>query len=118
MPAPVLTAAILLLIAGILFGLALAVLGALQLGDNDGAFGIMAIGLLVIGFIAADVYALAKGDRTGQIVAVVFGCLMLIGGILGLGQGQLISLLWLGFGGAIIMLVVVPVSSRDWFAAS
>jgi hypothetical protein len=116
MPGAVLAAAILLMLFAGVAGLALAVLGGLQMGDNDFGLGVVLVGLLMIAFTGTAVWAMTRGDRGGQVVAVIFGAFMGVGGLVGLGQGQAIGALWLCVGVAVVVLVVAPVSSRGWFA--
>lgn len=109
-------AAILLGVFGGLAGLGLAALGALQIDAVDAAPALLAMGLLLTAFSGFAVWGLTRGDRGSQIVATIVGALMFFGGLAGMSQGQLISVLWLAVGASIALLVLVPVSSRDWFA--
>ncbi len=116
MPGPVMTAAILLGGFGGLAGLGLAALGALQMEMASTAPVLVAMGLLLAMFSGFAVWGLTRGDRGSQIVAMIVGALMAFGGLAGVSQGQLISVLWFAVGVAIVLLVLAPVSSREWFA--
>ncbi|MGW5556853.1 hypothetical protein ACWER9_06475 [Micromonospora sp. NPDC003944] len=80
-----------------------------RLADTmDGwAFAIAAAGAVVIyGLIA---YGLWLGQRVAQVLAVAGGALAVLAGL----NGQLLSL---AVGAAVVALVLVPESAREWFA--
>lgn len=115
-PGPVLAAAILLGVFGGLFGLALLLLGLLQIGITGAAPAMMVLGLLIATAVTLAIIGLARGNRGAQIATTVIGGLGFLGSLYTLSQGQAISILWLACGAAIVLLAVVPVSSRDWFS--
>lgn len=101
--APGVVVAAVLLVAGA------GVASALRMADiMDGwALAIaVVIALAVYGLIA---YGLWLGQRAAQILAVLGGALAVLAGL----NGQLLSL---AVGAAVVALVLVPESARDWFA--
>lgn len=116
MPGTVLTAAILLGMFGGGAGLGLAALGALQIDMTSAAPALLAMGLLLAAFSGFAVWGLVRGDRGSQIVSTIVGALMVFGSMFTVANGAVIGLLWIAIGLAIILLVLAPVASREWFA--
>jgi hypothetical protein len=113
MPGTVMTAAILLGLLGGIFGLAMLMLGLVR--ESDGV-PFIAAGLLVVVVTAVAVIGMAKASIAGQIITIGFGGLMVAGGLYMLGQGTIAALLWLAVGATSVVLVLAPISSRDWFS--
>lgn len=96
-------------VAAVLLVAGAGVAAALRMADiMDGwAFAVaVAISLVVYGLIA---YGLWLGQRAAQILAVCGGALAVLAGL----NGQVLSL---AVGAALVALVLVPESARDWFA--
>jgi hypothetical protein len=70
------------------------------------------VAVLVYGLIA---YGLWRGNRGAQIIAVVGGGIEVLSGLALMGRGEP-GLLGVLVGGGLIALVLVPESSRAWFA--
>lgn len=116
MPAAVLTAAILLGFFGGVAGLVLTVLGALQMGDAPTAMPFTFLGVLFLVLAVTSVIGLAKGNRGAQLVAMGLGAIWFLVGLLTISDNPVGSVLGVIVGAAVALLVVVPVSSREWFA--
>lgn len=86
-------------------------------GVGDSADGLVAwiaggVAVLVYGFVA---YGLWRGNRGAQIIAVLGGGIEVLSGLALMGRGEP-GLLGVLVGGGLIALVLVPESSRSWFA--
>lgn len=106
-PAPVIGAVVVIALAGIyrLTGL----------GDaTDGLVTWIAAGVavLVYGLVA---YGLWQGNRGAQVIAVLGGGIEVLSGLALMGRGEP-GLLGVLVGGGLLALVLVPESSRAWFA--
>lgn len=113
-PAPVATAAVSIAAA------ALMPLGVLIVGILAGAGGLI-IPLAMVVFVgiticAPTAYGLWQGRRGSRVVTIVVGGMVVVYGLSTLGTGVL-GLLGMVIGAGSIALVVVPRSSRDWFAS-
>ncbi|WBB73234.1 hypothetical protein O7602_26700 [Micromonospora sp. WMMD1128] len=100
-PAAIVAAA--LLVAGA--GLA----AALRLTDLMDGWVLAVAAVIALGLYALIAYGLWRGHRVAQILAVLGGAGAVLGGL----NGQMLSL---AVGAAVIALVLVPESARDWFA--
>jgi Ca2+/Na+ antiporter len=87
----------------------------------DGEEGGLIFALINLGIAAMMVFLLAKGLREGRrgsrVVAIVIGAFFLLYAVTIYGQGYMLSTVAVvaGFGLALILLVTVPETSRDWF---
>lgn len=107
MPGPVLAAAILLAGLGGITGLASAASGI-----SDGKPVPAGMGAALLCAAAFGTYGITRRWRGAQIFAVVLGAGSTLGGFTGStpgAAGQLVA------GIALIVLVVIPVTSREWF---
>lgn len=107
-------AAVLLGFFGGLLGLGLALYGLLRLDTAGLPLTVIGVGVLVLAVTA--IAAMARRSRIGQVITLVLGMGLLLGGFYTLSQGGLVSIVWMAAGAAIALLVVVPVAARDWFA--
>jgi hypothetical protein len=121
MPGAVLTAVILLVFFGGIGGLVPLALGAVGLLSEGALYGDAALpfallGVLILAMTVLGAIGLAKGNRGAQIVAVSLGAILLLAGLAGMRTNPAGALVGLAAGGALVLLVVAPVSSRDWFS--
>lgn len=114
-PAPVATAAVTLAVAALL-PLGLLIAGTLAGAGGDLIFPLAIVVLVVIAICASAAYGLWQGRRGSRVVTIVVGGMMVASGLSTLGTSAL-GLLGMVIGAGLIALVVVPESSRVWFAS-
>jgi hypothetical protein len=110
-PGPVLAAAILVGAIGVLGAIALGAFGAL----SGSAAGIVAgVAFAVAGGLVA--VGLWRGYRGAQIAAVVFAAVGVLSGLSALGNGNAGGVVQIALSATVAGLVLIPVSSREWFS--
>lgn len=121
MPGAVLTAVILLGCFGSVGGVILLAMGAVGLLSagafyGDAALPLMLVGALVLTMTVLGATGLVKGNRGAQIVAVSLGAMLFLAGVFGLSANLVGGVFVMAGGGALVLLVLAPVSSREWFS--
>lgn len=114
MPAAVLTAAVLLGLAGVIAGVGTATYGALRLDDGGGPLMLVGGGVLVAA--GACVYGLVNRFRGAQIAVGVIAVFGLLASITALTMGNPLNLAWGAAAVLIGTLALIPASSREWFS--
>lgn len=113
------TAAILLGVFGCLIGASLLLVGLLTFGELPTAAPFAFLGAVFLAVTIPAVIGLAKGYRGAQLVAIILGgiwCLGSMASVVREPSTAAAGLLGVAVGAAIALLVVAPVSAREWFS--